>query len=74
MCDIHQNLVQSHMETINYDKLKNETNVYPLVVDEELWCFKQNSIINLKLKLGLDIIISSGHLHWVNDLQVTLMR
>ena len=39
--------------------------VHPLIIEEELWCFKPET---------LDLIISNHNLHWVNDLQVAFLR
>ena len=49
----------------NLGNLLPDCEIHPLIIDEEFWCFKPDV---------LDLIVSSSHLHWVNNISVVFSR
>lgn len=69
ICDTSKEILQDSLEKIEKERtILNkfpDCKLHPLIIEEELWCFKPES---------LDLIISNHNLHWVNDLQIALLR
>lgn len=67
VCDqsINNALVSYHAVEGIKKKMNQDFEVYPLVLQEEIWPIKPDSV---------DLIVSSLSLHWNNDIQVALSR
>lgn len=68
LCDKTHEQVLKNLElfekSANASKFKN-VKIYPMVIDEEFLCFKPEV---------LDLVIACHNLHFVNDLEVCLLR
>ncbi|EGR27241.1 hypothetical protein IMG5_199200 [Ichthyophthirius multifiliis] len=69
ICDISSQLLQESIQEIeNNNKLKKnfpDVEIYPIIIEEELFPFKSES---------LDLVVSNLNLHYVNDLAVAFSR
>ena len=59
--------IEISLDLVNKFKIEKNLNfnVMPVIVDEEIWPFASDK---------LDLVVSSLNLHWVNDIQATLVR
>ena len=65
LCDTQKDTLKLNYELILQNNLIEKSKLVPVVTEEEIWCFKPES---------LDLIVSNLNLHWVNDLQVSFLR